>query len=90
LWARRWPRAGVVLLAAWAALPPLAWFLSVDVMSRDATAFPGWLTLNPIYAPVLLDRRPQDLPAYAPWVTLAVLFAVPAAAGLWQRLRRRG
>ncbi|MGH7142547.1 MAG: hypothetical protein ACREJ2_00255, partial [Planctomycetota bacterium] len=23
LWARRWPRAGVVLLTAWAALPPL-------------------------------------------------------------------
>ena len=87
VWHRLWPRAATPLLAAWAGLPCLAWFLSVDVLNRDAAAFPAWLTINPVYGTVLLSRRPADLSAWAIPATLGILLVV-AGVGLFWRARK--
>lgn len=89
LWHRLWPRASVVVLAAWAGLPPLAWFLAVDVMGRDQADFPAELTVNPVYTLVLLSRDPQALPAWSLPALLTILAAVPLTAALIARLRRK-
>lgn len=87
--ARSRPMFSVVVLAGWSALPPLTWFLCVDILGREATPLPAGLTLNPVFLPVLLARQPQDVPGWALLALPAMLIAWSATLAGWDRLRRR-